>query len=183
MKRSTSRSGLLLYLLLNIIVSAATTLTVLVIWDRVRTSQLPPPVANGPTAEISATEAPTANPQAQAEATATQALPASGPLIQIKEIIGAGDPQQEYVLLQRVGDGDLKLSGWQLRSEHGNAYTFPSSPELILYKGGAVQVYSRVGTDSPTEVFWNRTQAAWQSGEVATLVDAQGRVQATFQVP
>jgi hypothetical protein len=181
MKRSTSRSGLLLYLLLNVIVSAATTLTVLVIWDRVRTAQLPPPVANVPTTEVSATETPAASPQPQA--TATQAPPSSGPLIEIKEIIGAGDPQQEYVLLQRVGEGDLKLSGWQLKSEHGNVYTFPSSPELILYKGGAVQVYSRVGSDTPTEVYWNRTQAAWQSGEVATLVDAQGRVQATYQVP
>ena len=54
------------------------------------------------------------------------------------------------------------------------AYTFPSQPELTLYKDGAVQVYTRAGTDTVTEVYWNRAEAAWRSGELIRLVDAQG---------
>ena len=183
MRRRSGQNPVLLYLLLNVIVSAATVLAVLLVWDRVRQNQLPPP---SPTSEVSAATtgaAPAPTEPPLPAATPTPNLPASGPVIEISAVIGATDPQQEYVLLKRLGDGDLSLSGWQLKDEDGNVFTFPSSPELILYKGGAVQVYTRVGNDTPAEVFWNRSEAVWRPGEWVTLVDGQGKVQATAQVP
>jgi hypothetical protein len=171
-------------LLLNVIVSAATVLAVLLIWERVKQSELPPPVptSQAPALATSGVQAPTETLPSPAS-TSTPALPAGGPVIEISAVIGATDPQQEYVLLKRLGEGDLSLSGWQLKDEDGNVFTFPSAPELILYKGGAVQVYTRVGNDTPAEVFWNRSEAVWRPGEWATLTDSQGTTQASVQVP
>jgi hypothetical protein len=177
MRRRSGPNALLLYLLLNVIVSAATILGVLVIWERVRENQRPPQIPTSVSASAGlATSAPQAKP--------TQTpVPSGEPLIQIAGIVGATDPQQEFVLLKRLGEGDLSLAGWTLKDEDGNVFTFPSSPELILYKGGAVQVNTRVGSDTPTEVFWNRAEPVWRPGEWATLLDAQGIVRATYQTP
>jgi hypothetical protein len=176
MRKRSTRNSLLLYILLNIIVSAATTLAVLVIWDRVKQSEMPPQLATQPVEAV--------NTPVSATLAATPTLQASaGTLIEINQIIGAGDAQQEYVLLKRIGDGDLNLAGWKLKDENGNVYSFPASQELVLFKGGAVQIFTRVGVDTPTEIYWNRTDPVWKVGEQATLVDASGNVQATYKVP
>ncbi len=179
--RRRGQNSVLPYLLLNVIVSAATVLAVLLIWERVRQSDVPPtPMASLPAPIASPTTDPTE--AFVPEPTATPALPA-GTLIEITAVIGATDPQQEYVQLKHLGEGDLSLAGWQLKDEDGNVFTFPSNPELILYKDGAVQVYTRIGNDTPAELFWNRSAAVWRPGEQVTLVDTQGTVQATAQVP
>ncbi|GAP08528.1 MAG TPA: hypothetical protein DEQ80_08075 [Anaerolinea thermolimosa] len=176
--RRGGRNSLLLYLILNIIVSAATVLAVLMVWERLRPQETPAlptaPADPIPASEVVETPLPTLTPTLPGPA---------GELIEIAAVIGATDPQQEYVQLRRLGEGDLSLAGWQLKDEDGNVYTFSKDPELILYKGGAVLVYTRVGNDTPTEVFWNRTEAVWRPGEWATLVDNLGQVQARFQVP
>ncbi len=198
------RPSLLLYLLLNILVSAATTLAVLWAWDNVWGA---PRKSAEPTASLVQI---TAQPQApdatksfsiplvlenSQNATATLVipretagpsetpLPADAMLIEIASIVGAGDPKQEVVLLKRVGEGNLRMVGWKLVGEHKNTYTFPEQPELMLYKDGAVQVYPRDGTDTVTEVYWNRSEAAWRSGELVRLLDPLGNERALFQIP
>ncbi len=86
-------------------------------------------------------------------------------------------------MLKRAGEGNLRLVGWKLVGEHDNMYTFPEQPELILYKDGAIQVYTKAGTDTVTEVYWNRSTAAWRSGELIRLLDPQGSERATYRVP
>ena len=177
MKRRPPRAGIFLYLILTILVSAATTLGVLTVWDRVHRNELPvlptflPTITAGPT---------TAAPVAEASATPA---PAGETLIEISTIVGATDPKLEYVLLKRTGKGDLNLAGWTLSNEHEAVFTFPDKPALVLYKGGAVQIHTGSGSDTPTEMYWNRTDAAWKPGEWATLKDAQGTVRAHYQVP
>lgn len=180
MKRRAPRTGLLLYLLLNIVVSAGTTLAVISLWDRAQRDALPPIPTFEPTAAPVA-EAPPTEPPAPAE-TPTPA-PAGEALIQIGAVVGATDPKLEYVLLRRQGEGDLNLAGWTLSDEQGNVFTFPSQPALVLFAGGAVQVYTRAGADTPTEMYWNRTDPVWEPGEMVVLRDAQGVEQARYQVP
>ena len=173
--------NLLLYLLLNVILSAVTTLTVLFLWDRAQpVSRLDGLIAPGGQAPLVAStlQTPFALP------TPTVTLPPNDqPLIEIVNLIGAGDAQQEVVLLRRVGEGDLHMAGWQLQDQDGNRYEFPQQPELVLYKGGAVQVFTRTGADTATEVYWNRTAPVWRSGEQITLLDSAGNVRATYPIP
>ncbi len=170
------RSNLLLYLFLNILVSAATTLIVLVVWDNLR----PPALTRAPQVEG-------AEIQPVLVLTSTEPVPTlpapDQDVIEIASVIAAGDVSQESVLLRRVGEGNLLLTGWKLSGEHNNTFVFPAQPELILYKGGAVEVLSRSGDNTATAVFWDRSEAAWQSGETIQLVDTAGNIRAEYKIP
>ncbi len=189
MKRRVRRkSNWFLFLLLNIIVSAATTLTVLTLWDRSEKNAIPsmplidPVAATLPADTPAATEVdPSAldTPEPAQQAPGDTAV-ASGQRIEISAVVGATDPRLEYVLLRRVGEDNLDLTGWSVSDESDNTYTFPS---LELYPEAEVQLYTRAGADTPTQLFWNRTEPLWTPGEWVTLRDAQGNEHARYQIP
>jgi LysM repeat protein len=110
----------------------------------------------------------------------TSPTPVPQGVIQIKNVVGAGDLSTERVLIKFSGTGELSLQDWKLEDGSGKVYVFPM---LVLYKDGAVNVYSKSGADSVIELYWGLSEPAWQSGETATLRDARGSVQATYQVP
>jgi len=155
------------YLILNIIVSAATILTILWLWDRSRIIDLPVltplPVASSPTPEDTPT-----------------LPPLNRPVILIKNVFGTGDLQNEVVLLNRQGEGELELTGWQLKDGNGHAFTFP---KLVLNQDGAVQVFTRAGADSVIELHWGLDQSVWKSGMTVSLLDPLGNLRASFHIP
>lgn len=172
----TAWKRLLFYLVLNIIVSAATTLAVITWWDRAH--QTPPtlPVNSAPAVAQQST---TSQPGGKPTPIATP-IPLNQPVIEIKNVFGMGDLQNEVVVIKRVGDGELSLSKWKLADEAGHEYTFP---ELVLNKDGAVQVFTRAGVDTVIELYWGMTEAIWKSGGQVTLTDPQGIVRATYTIP
>lgn len=180
MKRSTR---LTIYLLLNVLISAATTLAVLVAWDFAHRGQQPVAVLVNTPVRLSQPVVIPPTPAAQLSGPTDTPLPASAQVIQILSVVGAGDLEQEMVMIRRVGSGNLNMAGWKLQGENNNTYAFPSQPELVLYKDGAVQVHSKVGADTATDVYWNRSAAAWRSGETLRLVDGQGNERASYRVP
>jgi hypothetical protein len=102
-------------------------------------------------------------------------------LAQIVSVIGAGTLDVETVVVKYNGAGELDLTGWQLKDPQGsNTYTFPS---FKLFKGGAVQVHTRDGTDTAIDLYWGQGQAAWKSGEAVLLADPSGQVQDSYPVP
>lgn len=112
-----------------------------------------------------------------------QPTPVPEGAIQIKNIVGAGDLEAERVLLKFVGEGELNMTGWRLEDEDGNVFLFPQTPRLILYRDGAIYIFTKSGVNSVIELFWGRSESAWQSGETATLRDVDGKVRATYQIP
>lgn len=148
---------LLVYLVVNVIVSALTTLIVLMLWSQMTLASLP---------------------EFGSEPTATAASLASP--VSINAIIGAGDLANERVVIVHGGASDISLAGWRLRDSNGNEYRFPA---LILHPGAQVNVYTTNGEDGAATLYWDRSVAAWSSGEQATLVDASGTVQSTYTVP
>jgi LysM repeat protein len=87
--------------------------------------------------------------------------------------------EKEYVYLENTG-GVASMAGWTLDDGDGNVYIFPN---FTLYTGGGVNVYTRVGTDSVINLFWGMGTTLWGGGKVATLRDAGGAVQSTFEIP
>jgi hypothetical protein len=85
--------------------------------------------------------------------------------------------------LKHRGEGELSLVGWRIEDEKGNVFIFPQFPQLILYGGGAVNIYSRSGANTVTDLFWGLDKAIWSSGSTITLKDAQGNVRATYTIP
>ena len=107
--------------------------------------------------------------------------PSAGQLqIEIAEIVKPGAIESEGVFVINIGDERADLLGWTLSDSNRNEYTFPN---LRLWQGGSLMVYSREGIDDPpSSFFWGKKKAIWSSGEVATLKDAQGNRVTTFSV-
>ncbi len=164
------------YLVLNVIVSAATTLLVLSLWDRRQPQALPIATGGIPIAETAPTQ-PVDQPPAQASPTLP---PLDTPVIEIEAVIGAGDPAAEAVVLKRVGEGELLLTGWKISNGRGDEYTFPY---LVLNKNGSVRLYTRDGANSVIELYWGLSQSVWRSGDIASLTDPEGNLRAAFTIP
>jgi hypothetical protein len=160
------------FLLLNVLISALTTLLVLNWWDRThRPAVTPPPTVSAQPVEVlpPATEAPTPT-----------LPPVDQEVIRIETVIAAGDLNNEVVELARSGDGDLLLTGWAVEDQNGNRYTFP---DLLMSKNGSVRLYSRAGENTVIELYWNASAAVWASGEQVTLLDPQENVRAIYTIP
>ncbi len=171
---------IVLFLLLNVVVSACTILAVLWLWDPGnRPALLKPseptkvvvPGINPP--EVSITEVP-ATPMP----TEVKDIPKG--LIAIENVIGSGSVASEVIILKRKGSDELKLTNWKLQDENGNTYIFP---DLTLYEGGGVFVHSTVGVNTVIDLFWNQNEPIWQQGETVTLIDYLGNIQATYLIP
>jgi len=163
------------YILLNILISAATTLLVLWLWDRAHT-----PIPTPQTTPIPATITSQIS-QPSATAVQTPALPPlNQPVIQVKNVFGQGDLQTEVVVLKRLGEGELWLTGWKLQNEKGETFVFP---DLQMHKDAEIQIYSRTGVNSALALYWNRTAPAWNTGDLVTLLDYQGNIRASYRIP
>jgi LysM repeat protein len=109
-------------------------------------------------------------------------LPSSGELtIEITEVLGAGQIDQERVVITNLGDRLASMQDWTLSGADGTIYTFPN---FRLWAGGGVTVHTRVGQDGnpPSNFYWGKLEAVWSLGDVVTLKDARGLVLATYTV-
>jgi len=153
-----SRRRLLIYLMINIFVSALAAGTVLFFYDRTHQAEC--------------------NPVGSSAATL---LPGNDEVnVNIVGVIGVGTFPDERVVIQNNGTGELILTGWSLTDNDGLAYTFP---RVTLYPGVKLQVHSSSGKDTPTELFWGRSSPVWTSGELAALYDTQNVVHAFYRIP
>ena len=98
----------------------------------------------------------------------------------IRTIVGAGNLDVEYVEIFNQSEGPVDLSGWQLKDENENTFTFPT---LILNSEGSIKVLSKQGTNTVIELYWQADSPIWQSGELANLTDAGGTSIATYSIP
>jgi hypothetical protein len=162
-----SSRKLLIFILINILVSAVTTLVILSIWDAVRKDSLPARSSQAGTGSLPGTSSATLPPLDQT-------------VLQVENVFGAGDPERETVRLRRVGEGDLWLTGWQLRDEDGNIYSFPA---LMLNRDGAIEIYTRTGSDTAIQLFWGLDQSVWQNGEVVSIYDPAENLRASYKIP
>jgi hypothetical protein len=103
------------------------------------------------------------------------------PQVKVETVAGIGDLELEKVVISSLAEGELSLSGWRLEDQAGNFYTFPLYS--IFGKGGQVLVFTKSGTDTAQELYWNLSEPVWASGKVAVLKDTTGQVRATYQVP
>jgi hypothetical protein len=151
-----TRRRLVLYLLLNALVSLLVSVTILYFYDRAnRKTDCDP-------GGIAATNVP------------------GGVAAEIISVASAGVLENESIVIQNQGDQALPLSGWTLKDSQGSIFTFP---ELTIYPGGSIQVHTKPGTDTAADLFWGRAEPVWQSGELAALYDSQNIARAFYRIP
>jgi len=191
------------YLLLNIVVSAATTFAVLMFWEKAHLSEISftqaffssqeenqptivLPTLASPVVKMTQPITPAGVGAEKQTSRSSQPIPvlaatSSNSTVVIEAVIGAGDLANEKVRIKHTGNGEeLSLANWRLVGKGGVVYTFP---QLTLHKGGAVDVYTMKGADTVIALYWGRDQAVWQSGSVVKLLDAENREQASYVVP
>jgi hypothetical protein len=162
------RRRLILYLLLNVFVSACVTGGILFWYDRnyrsVSLSSVQPSI-------------PSSN---QSGAPSTSFDPNIDIPVEIVSIVGAGTLDAELVVVRNAGGESLSLASWQLKDANRNVFTFPN---LTLNTGGAVQIHTISGTNTVIDLYWGLGNPVWQSGEEAQLLDPSGNVRAVYTVP
>ena len=170
---------LIAYLFLNIIVSAATTLSVLWLWNQAHPTPIFPQVQVSPTG-VASLLTKTPNQTSQPVATVAPPLPLNQTVISIDNIFGVGDLANEYVLIKSMTDQNLILTNWRLEDNAGDAYVFP---ELTLNQAGAVQVHTMAGVNTVIDLYWGRDAPVWKQGMIAVLRDSQGIERASYTIP
>ena len=162
------RRRLVLYLLLNVFISACVTGAILFWYDR-----------NYRSVSVSAVQ-PAVPLNVQGAAPAATLNPNIDIPVEIVSVIGAGTLNAEWVVVRNAGTEPLNLAGWQLKDSNRNVFTFPN---LTLNGGGAVQIHTISGTNTVIDLYWGQAEPVWQSGEEAQLVDPSGHVRAVYTVP
>lgn len=150
-------------------------------WTAVPTASDTPLPFNPPSADMTATVVAQTEPTMSPGSPAAT-VPVTGELeLKITEVIGAGQAEQERVVITNQGQRLADMQGWTLSDGEGNTYTFPN---FRLWQGGNVTVHTRIGDDGspPSNFYWNKLIAMWSSGEVVTLKDAAGDVISTYVV-
>lgn len=158
---------LLPYLILNIIISAATVLVVLTIWQKAQQNSLEKELPRH-------TETPV---RVESQSTLP---PVDMETVKIGAVIGAGDIENERVQLVSVAGEPVDLSGWELTDGEGRYYFFPA---VKLYPGGSINLFSRSGNDTSIELYWKQPLAIWTSGDVVELNDPDGNTRSEFRIP
>ncbi|MDZ7844690.1 MAG: lamin tail domain-containing protein [Anaerolineales bacterium] len=171
---------LVVYLLLNVIVTGLTMLTILYLWDTTQIKDLMYSSLDG-----------TAKDQpVQISTTAAGEDAGAGTReIEIKEIGGVGNLSTEYVLLKRGEDDTqetISLQNWVLRDEDGHEFSILSQSginSLELHPKGAVYVYTKSGESNPIELYLGLSDPLWNPGETVTLINPNGQVHDTHLIP
>jgi cytoskeletal protein RodZ len=195
----------LIFLVVNVLVSAATSLFVVQTFIQTvnrstltaQTAPAAPAVANTdnstlvnqradaqPTeSDLSASSPPAAVNQAapsslSSGSQAQARLPAApAPKVRITNVIYPGQRAREVVVLANEGEA-VTLTGWTLSTPRGITYTFG---DVVFLDNSFINLYTTSGVDMPTSLFWNQPEAVWQAGDVATLKQGD-EVIATYTV-
>ncbi|ELZ98948.1 endonuclease [Haloferax mucosum ATCC BAA-1512] len=80
---------------------------------------------------------------------------------------------EETVTLENGGDSAIDLSGWTISDAAGSTYTFADGTELA--SGATITLHTGSGSDTATDVYWERAGAVWNNGgDTVTVRDATG---------
>lgn len=85
----------------------------------------------------------------------------------------------EWVQITNSGTSSVTMTGWTLYDIANHVYSFPSG--FTLGAGASVKVRTGSGTDTATDLYWNRGSAVWNNnGDTAYLANASGTVVDTY---
>ena len=92
--------------------------------------------------------------------------------IQIFGISDVGNINNERVHI-RVSDDTLLSSNFTLSDRDGNTFLIDTSQ---LVSGLVIDLFTRSGSDNPTDLFWGLDAPIWSNGDVITIEDENGNL-------
>jgi LysM repeat protein len=112
--------------------------------------------------------------------TSTAIPTTSKTVIQIQGALKPGDLAEEGINLTNVSEGVVEMTGWTLSNGTADVFKFPT---FRLFPNGKVLINTRAGQNSPIVLYAGKTTAQWASGQTVNLIDTNGVIQATFNIP
>lgn len=109
-------------------------------------------------------------------ATATEYV--EPPNVEIRGVAGQGDLAREAVRFENTG-GVADMEEWRVDDGEGNIYRFPA---FTLHTGG-FNLNIREGEDTPIDLYWGLDDPILFSGKTLKLIDRQGQVHSSFEIP
>jgi hypothetical protein len=97
----------------------------------------------------------------------------------IEAVLSPGDPKREEVDIMNYGPLAI-LTGWKIRTAQGAEYIIK---DFSLVTRGKVIVHTGEGVDTSIDLYWGSTEAVWNSGDEALLLDSQGNLRSVFLIP
>jgi hypothetical protein len=81
-------------------------------------------------------------------------------------------PLDEYIRIKNATSQSVVMTGWTLADQIGNIYTFPT---FFLGAGNSVKVWTKLGIDNISNLYWGRTEPVWDdTSDCAYLRDGSG---------
>jgi hypothetical protein len=102
-------------------------------------------------------------------------------LVEITDVIGAGQVAAEAVQIVNSGSRQVALQGWKIAGTQGQVYTF--GQVTLFGEGAGILLHTAAGQDGATDFYWGRETAVWQPGDLVTLLNADDEIQSTFVIP
>ncbi len=85
------------------------------------------------------------------------------------------DLVDEWVKITNSGTSPVAMTDWKI-TDDGEKHTYVF-PQFILEAGGIVTLYTGVGNDTSTELYWGLKSHVWNNdGDTAWLYDADGEL-------
>ena len=127
-----------------------------------------------PTPSFTPTPTWTPTPTPSPTATPTSVPPANIKITFIEYNPPGDDEDGEFVRIRNLGGTAQTMTQWILRDVANHVFTFPG---FTLSAGATVQVWTGVGTDNNTHLYWASGAPIWNNtGDTATLINSGGQV-------
>lgn len=124
------------------------------------------------------TATPTASPTPSVTPTITLAPTDDNAQVEVIGFLNIGDVTAEGVRIRNTGS-TVEITGWVLSDDDGNEYVFA---EQRIFSNSEITVFTRAGDPTPVSLYWGLDDAVWEPGDVLTLLDADGNVQASERI-
>jgi competence protein ComEC len=81
--------------------------------------------------------------------------------------------ESETVTIENTGRTAVDMSGWVISDVADNSYTVPDG--FVLDAGASITLHTGSGTDSDTDLYWNRGSSVWNNGgDTVIIANNQG---------
>jgi hypothetical protein len=72
-----------------------------------------------------------------------------------------GSELDEWVTVKNLGNSSVELENWRIASDSSTKFKY-DFPKFTLKTGQTVKVWTKIGTNSSSQLYMNRTEQFWQ---------------------
>lgn len=130
-----------------------------------------------PVIYVGPTITPTPTPTEKPTECINQVFPVSKLKVCFTDIVYKPTTSQldEWVTIKNLGNSDVEMEGWRIASDSSTDFKY-DFPEFTLKTDQTVKVWTKIGTNSSSQLYMNRNVQFWKdNGDCGYLKDDTGK--------